>query len=248
MLVRHISRLAAVLLISGWLPIWSADPSKLPPAADSKIDFMRDVDPIFQQHCYMCHGDQVVMNGYSLWRKKSAVRGGYSGKPAIVERDSANSRLIHLVAGLEENLVMPPTGGQLTTAQIGILRAWIDQGTPFASTRFDDSTKRAEQPWLHMDYGPVISASVTVREPEDPRADKEPGDNVSYKSHLIMLADERKAGVVFDHRTPAHGGRLERRPIRPDRDSLRLEARAASVSRRHAGLRDAGGSGMGSRR
>lgn len=195
--LSRLGPLAAPFIASCCLGL-AADATRLPPPAAAKIDFMRDIDPIFQQHCYMCHGDAAAMNGYSLWRKKSAVRGGYSGRPAIAERDSANSRLIHLVAGLEENLLMPPTGGKLTDAQIGLLRAWIDQGAPFASDRFDNSTRREEEPWLHMDYGPVISASVTVGEPADPRADKGPDDNVSYKSHAIMLADERRAGVVFD--------------------------------------------------
>ena len=189
--------LACVSLGLG-VPSIAADLTDLPPPVARKIDFMADVDPIFVQHCYVCHGDDAAMNGYSLWRKKSAVRGGYSGKAAIAERDSANSRLIHLVAGIEENLLMPPTGGRLSNDQIGILRAWIDQGAPFSSDRFDDSTRSDEQPWLHMDYGPVISASVTVREPEDPRADKQPGTNISYKSHAVMLADERRAGVIFD--------------------------------------------------
>ncbi len=170
----------------------------MPPPANREIDFMRDVDPIFQQHCYACHGDEAAMNGYSLWRGKSAERGGYSGKPGFVRGDSGNSRLIRLVAGMEENLLMPPTGGRLSDEQIGVLRAWIDQGAPFSSDRFDNSTRRAEQPWLHMDYGPVISASVTTRQPADPRADKEPGDNISYRSHAILLADERRAGVIFD--------------------------------------------------
>ncbi|MCY4188021.1 MAG: hypothetical protein OXD30_06015, partial [Bryobacterales bacterium] len=148
--------------------------AELPPPVDRKVDFMRDIDPIFVQHCYRCHGDEAAMNGYSLWRRKSAERGGYSGKPGFVRGDSANSRLIHLVAGLEENLIMPPAGGPLTAEQIGILRAWIDQGAPFSIARFEASAKREEQPWLHMDYGPVIAASVTVEEPEDPRADKAP--------------------------------------------------------------------------
>ena len=194
--IRHI--LVVTATIGMITPCLQGQDSRLPPSAGQEIDFMRDVDPIFQQHCYMCHGDEASMNGFSLWRGKSAIRGGYSGKPAIVPRDSANSRLIHLVAGLEENLMMPPTGGQLTDEQVGILRAWIDQGPKFASDRFDASTRRDEQPWLHMDYGPVISASTTVREPEDPRADKGPDDNVSYKSHAIMLADERRAGIIFD--------------------------------------------------
>ena len=188
---------AAILLALAGTSLFSSA-AELPPPVDRKIDFMQDVDPIFVQHCYACHGDDAAMNGYSLWRGKSAERGGYSGKPGFVRGDSANSRLIHLVGGLEENLIMPPAGGPLTAEQIGILRAWIDQGAPFASTRFDDSTKREEQPWLHMDYGPVISASATVKEPEDPRADKQPGDNISYKSHAVMLEADRRAGVIFD--------------------------------------------------
>ncbi len=176
----------------------AVDISKLPPAADRKIDFLADVDPIFKQRCYMCHGDDVVMNGYSLWRKKDAVRGGYSGTPAIVDRDSAASRLIHIVAGLEENLVMPPAGGKLSAEEIGVLRAWIDQGTPFAAERFDDSTRAAEQPWLHMDYGTVISGAVTVREPQNPRADKGPDDNITYKAHVVLLDNKRESGVIFD--------------------------------------------------
>ena len=165
-----VSALCAIIL-----PCLPSEAAELPPPVNREINFMRDVDPIFVQHCYMCHGDDVAMNGYSLWRKKSAVRGGYSGEPGIVPGDSANSRIIHLVAGAEENLLMPPTGGKLSDEEIGVLRAWIDQGVPFASERFDNSTRREEQPWLHMDYGPVISASVTVREPADPRADKELG-------------------------------------------------------------------------
>src|SRR4029077_6886663 len=51
-----------------------------------------------------------------------------SSGPAIVPGHSAESRMIHLVAGLEKNLVMPKKGERLTPEQIGLLRAWIDQG------------------------------------------------------------------------------------------------------------------------
>ncbi len=57
---------------------------ELPPSADRTIDFVRAADPIFVQHCYACQGDDAAMNGYSLWRRKSAERGGYSGKPGFV--------------------------------------------------------------------------------------------------------------------------------------------------------------------
>ncbi len=188
-----------IALLAGLLAARTATAaaSELPPAADIEADFARDIEPIFQKHCYSCHGEDIAMNGYSLWRSKEAKRGGYSGLPAITSGDSAGSRLIRLVAGLEDNLVMPPTGGRLGAAEIAILRAWIDQGAKW-SRRPNESKREAEQPWLHMDYGPVISAAFTVREPEDPRTDKAPGDNVAYKGHAIALNEEKSAAVLFD--------------------------------------------------
>lgn len=137
------------------------------------------------------------MNGYSMWRKKDAVRGGYSGLPAIEPGNSAESRLIRLVAGLEENLLMPPAGGPLSPEEVGVLRAWIDQGLSWPASRQDSARKESNE-WLEMDYGPMISASITVREPEDPRADKGPENNIAYKAQAVSLTPDDQAGIVFD--------------------------------------------------
>ncbi len=194
MLLRRILIPSTVL---GLLASAPAPAQSLPPPVDRKIDFTRDVDPLLERRCYGCHGDEAVMNGYSLWRSKDAIRGGYSGKPAITRGDSANSRMIRMVAGLEENMLMPPAGGKLTDEEIGVLRAWIDQGLAWGQGRGDVDPKAGEE-WLAMDYGPVISASITVREPGDPRADKGPDDNVVYKAHAVSLTPDNRAGVVFD--------------------------------------------------
>ncbi|HVK12337.1 MAG TPA: DUF1549 domain-containing protein, partial [Gemmataceae bacterium] len=104
-----------------------ADPSKLPPPADRKIDYAKDVQPIFAAACYSCHGDKKQLSGFRLDRKADALRGGEVGK-GIVPGKSTDSPLVHYVAGLEPEMKMPPKGDRLTAEQIGILRAWIDQG------------------------------------------------------------------------------------------------------------------------
>ena len=48
--------------------------------------------------------------------------------PAIVPGDSANSLLIRYVAGIDPDVVMPPEGDKLAPHEVGLLRAWIDQG------------------------------------------------------------------------------------------------------------------------
>ena len=99
----------------------------LPPAATRPVDFGQDVEPLFSTRCYGCHGPQQQMSGLRLDRAEDALRGGYSGA-VIQPGKSAESRLIRLVAGTEKGLIMPMGKQRLTPEEVGILRAWIDQG------------------------------------------------------------------------------------------------------------------------
>ncbi|PYV83317.1 MAG: hypothetical protein DMG05_26315, partial [Acidobacteria bacterium] len=99
----------------------------LPPAANRKIEFVKDIQPIFAKSCYACHGTAMQRAGLRLDVKSIALKGSENG-PVIVPGDSAKSRLIHLVAGLNPNKIMPQAGDRLTAEQVGLLRAWIDQG------------------------------------------------------------------------------------------------------------------------
>jgi mono/diheme cytochrome c family protein len=101
--------------------------AQLPPPANQEVEFVADVQPIFIKSCLTCHGPDRQEGGLRLDQKQSAMLGGESG-PAILPGKSLESRLIRLVAGLEKDLVMPKKGERLTSKQIGILRAWIDQG------------------------------------------------------------------------------------------------------------------------
>src|SRR6185503_16505470 len=103
------------------------DVSKLPPAATYPIDFTKDVQPIFQATCWKCHGPQRTEASLRLDQREAALKGGDRGSD-IVPGKSAESLLIHAVSGLHDELKMPKKGEKLTAEQVGILRAWIDQG------------------------------------------------------------------------------------------------------------------------
>src|SRR5579875_360000 len=53
-------------------------------AEPSRIDFARDVQPIFKRHCFSCHDGRKHKAGLRLDVRASALRGGESGKPAVV--------------------------------------------------------------------------------------------------------------------------------------------------------------------
>lgn len=105
------------------------EPSKLPAAAADKIDFARDIKPIFEKSCLRCHGPEKPKSGFRLDNRAAALKGGDDGVD-ILPGNSGKSPLIHYVARLVPDMEMPPEGkGEpLTTNQVALLRAWIDQG------------------------------------------------------------------------------------------------------------------------
>ncbi len=120
---------AIVAALACALPSRAAvDAAKLPPAVTRTVDFAREIQPIFSKHCYSCHGPEKQKNGFRLDVKSVALKGGDTHGVAIVPGKSAESPLVHYVAGLVEDMTMPPKGERLTPAQISLLRAWIDQG------------------------------------------------------------------------------------------------------------------------
>ncbi len=102
----------------------------LPPPASQTIEFTRDIAPILTKNCYRCHGSKKQQGGLDLHVPERALAGGDSGA-AIVPGKSAESRLIRYVARLDAENMMPPedAGDPLSAAQVGLLRAWIDQGS-----------------------------------------------------------------------------------------------------------------------
>ncbi|MEK6259049.1 MAG: PSD1 and planctomycete cytochrome C domain-containing protein [Planctomycetota bacterium] len=104
-----------------------ADATKLPPAANREVDFVRDVRPIFQRACVRCHGPDKQKSEFRLDVRQTALTGGESYAPNIVPGKSADSPLVKMVAGVGD-VTMPPEGDRLSAEEIGLLRAWIDQG------------------------------------------------------------------------------------------------------------------------
>lgn len=110
------------------------DVSKLPAAADKKVDFVKDIKPLFEASCFGCHGSKPrAKSKYFMNKRDTTLKGGSSKEAAVVAGKSAESPLVHFVGDLVEELEMPPIDKrdkypQFTKAQIGLLRAWIDQG------------------------------------------------------------------------------------------------------------------------
>ncbi|HEY2329984.1 MAG TPA: c-type cytochrome domain-containing protein, partial [Verrucomicrobiae bacterium] len=132
--------------------VFAAETSQnpLPPPADVKIEFDRDIRPILETSCWRCHGPQKPKSHFRLVNRASALAGGDNNTNDIVPGDSAKSRLIIYVARQMPDMEMPPIdkGDPLTPQQIGLLRAWIDQGLSWNTTN--------EPPSLNLTFAPTL--------------------------------------------------------------------------------------------
>ena len=92
------------------------------------VDFVREVRPILQQHCYECHGEQKQKSGLRLDIKAAALKGGDEHAPNIIAGNAKESPLIRFVTSKDGDEQMPPKGERLSAAEIATLSRWIDEG------------------------------------------------------------------------------------------------------------------------
>jgi mono/diheme cytochrome c family protein len=110
------------------------DPKKLPPAASKPdVTYNADIKPVFEKSCVKCHGAEKPKGKLRLDSLEGALKGGEDGK-VVTPGKSTESMLILNIAHLgdPDDYMPPPKNkagiGPLTKEEIGLIRAWIDQG------------------------------------------------------------------------------------------------------------------------
>lgn len=129
------------------------------------VDFVAQVLPIFQARCFSCHGPEKQKSDYRLDDRETALSGG-----AVVAGKSDQSQLLDYVSAADPAERMPPEGDPLTAEQIGILRAWIDQGADWpdsADVRLKDKADHWAYLPLQLPSVPRVKQSDWVRTPID---------------------------------------------------------------------------------
>lgn len=150
--------IAAAGFAAAQLSAAPVDWSKLPPAATATgVTFNKDIEPLFKASCVHCHSGDRPKAHLRLDSLEGVLKGAKHG-PVVKAGDSADSVLVKAVSQLDPEIAMPPkpharrggpgggpgAGGPppggapprhfgpppkpLTAEQVGLIRAWIDQG------------------------------------------------------------------------------------------------------------------------
>jgi hypothetical protein len=103
------------------------------PKNGQKIDFARQIRPLLERSCAACHSGEKPRGHFRLGSRDALLRGGESGAAAVVPGHGEKSPLIDYVSGKVPESEMPPRAVRqrfpaLTTDEVALLRAWIDQG------------------------------------------------------------------------------------------------------------------------
>lgn len=112
------------------------DLSKLPPAAKKQgVTFDGDIKPILEKSCVKCHGGDKPKSKYRVDSRENVIKGGKSGDAAVIPGKSEKSPIVLSITDLaeDEDKRMPPLDKRdkypaLSKEQVGLIRAWIDQG------------------------------------------------------------------------------------------------------------------------
>lgn len=106
------------------------DLSKLPPASSKTgVTFAKDIKPLFEKSCFKCHGAEKQKGKLRVDSLEAVLKGSENGE-ILAKGDSKKGSLIVAISRLDEDSAMPPDGkGEpLTKEEVGLVRAWIDQG------------------------------------------------------------------------------------------------------------------------
>ena len=131
--LRHVSVLVPTLL---WACLFTAPSPPVRSASVERVDFRRDIQPIFQASCTKCHGSTRQRGQLRLDSRTFALHGGVTG-PVIVPGDTTRSRLAQLIAHSDaaERMPQPATAPALSAEKIRLIRHWIDQGAVWPETQ-----------------------------------------------------------------------------------------------------------------
>jgi mono/diheme cytochrome c family protein len=112
----------------------SADVTLPPASAQTGVTYATDMKPIFDASCVKCHSGDRPKAHLHLDTLAGVLKGTKDG-PIITPGNSAGSFIIKAVTHTtdDHDSWMPPLNNKagikpLTPEQIGLIRAWIDQG------------------------------------------------------------------------------------------------------------------------
>lgn len=117
-------------------------------APTPRVDFRRDVQPIFRRHCYRCHGPKKARGRLQLSSRKAVLSKQDPDEPLIVAGKPEKSHLLIRLTDAKAGDIMPLDGQRLSKRELDVLRQWIKSGANWPDDQAEDRHWAYVQPAL----------------------------------------------------------------------------------------------------
>lgn len=116
----------------------------------ARVDFAREIRPIFNERCVACHGGVKQAGGLSFLMHDRVLKPTKSGAVPVVPGDPDASEVVFRVEAEDDEIRMPPAehGPRLSQREVNLLREWIAQGAEWT------------EHWAYIPPGPQTLPAV----------------------------------------------------------------------------------------
>lgn len=133
-----------------------------------KVGFNHQIRPLLSDRCYVCHGpdDKTRKAGLRLDTREGALKELDHGKVVIKPGKPAESELVRRLESVDPEEKMPPQDSHLTlsAAEIGLIKAWIEQGAEYERHWAFVTPERVPVPEVKQTGWPVNEVDAFVLE------------------------------------------------------------------------------------
>lgn len=112
---------------------WIDEGAKWPASAKlgvtKKINFVKDIQPIFEFNCVACHREGYAKGGLRMDTRELTFKGGDSGVGVVPFLAEKSPVYTSTTLSIDDEAVMPPKAkDRLTKDEIEFIKLWINQG------------------------------------------------------------------------------------------------------------------------
>lgn len=115
--------------LKAWIDSGAKWPANAKLGVAKKINFAKDIQPIFEFNCVACHKEGHAKGGLRMETRELTLKGGDGGAGVIPFNPAKSPVYTTTTLSIEDEAVMPPKAkDRLTKEEIDAIKLWVEQG------------------------------------------------------------------------------------------------------------------------
>lgn len=206
-------------ILKSWIEQGAVWPDEFKLAQKERVDFVKQVAPIFEVSCVSCHHE-----GHAKGKLRMDVKAEFFKSDAIVPGDAEKSKIFTtMILPADHDDLMPPKskGGPLPREKADIVRNWIEQGAVWPDgyvLRQKEPTSvlaRDDAALLAAIHAKIVANSKETADGMQPYSEKLPGTDTAFELVAIPAGEFLMGSPEGEKGRKTHEGPQRKLKIEP---------------------------------